>query len=68
MRYRIRIKNKNGFHKWFAWYPVKAFDEDTDHDSRHTNLQIVWFEYVERRKVFLTSKKYKYFHRILPPS
>lgn len=35
---RFKIKNKEEWHEWFAWYPVVIGDD------------IVWLETVRRRK------------------
>lgn len=38
-------KNKQKWHKWFAWYPVRLEDNDCR-----------WLEYIERKYVYLTSE------------
>lgn len=42
MRWQIRKPNPyNAWRRWFAWYPVRVDD------------QMVWWEYVERRRARL---------------
>lgn len=41
MRFFKKRRAAGKYHKWFAWYPVWAWDEES--------LGVVWWELVERR-------------------
>lgn len=44
MRYSLKVVDKTNWHRWFAWFPVKARNEKLNCD------ELVWLEYVLRKK------------------
>lgn len=45
--FEAKRKRLGEWRKWYAWYPVTAVD-----DERDDRYATVWFDYVERKKVF----------------
>jgi len=46
MRYSLKVIDKTDWHRWFAWFPVKARNEKLNCD------ELVWLEYVLRKKEY----------------
>jgi hypothetical protein len=59
---KIKLKQKNQIHDWFAWYPIKVYS------GYEQTYYIVWLEKVERilsdseTRYYLKEEKKEVFH------